>query len=395
MLFSQVLDIIGIVLALATLPLLAELFVLTTASLVPNARARKQGIATEDFPLTVVVPAHNEEALIGRCVRSIKSSGGRSVDLVVIAHNCTDATATEAEAAGARVLVLNDPQKKGKGCALSYGFAEALAGPSRAVLVIDADSVVSPGLITAVKRRFLAGAQAVQCRYEVGNSEESSRTRLMTLAFQGFNVVRPRGRERLGLSAGILGNGFALHREVLARIPYGAYSVVEDLEYHLALVRAGVRVEFVDTAAVNGEMPNSDHGARTQRARWEGGRRRIARLWAPRLMGDVFRGRVRLLEPLLDLLAVPIATEACLLFIAACLPVTWLRLYALAGFLVLALHVATAAACGSGLRGTIKTLATAPGYIVWKFSVLPEVWRASRADSSWVRTARETPRDGQ
>lgn len=121
----------------------------------------------------------------------------------------------------------------------------------------------------------------------------------------------------------------------------------------------------------------------------------MMRRWAPKLMGDLLRGRVRLLEPLLDLLAAPIATEACLLLVAACLPVAWLRLYALAGFFVLALHVAGAGACGSGLRGTLKVLATAPAYVLWKLRMLPEVWRASRADSAWVRTARDTPGDGQ
>jgi hypothetical protein len=217
----------------------------------------------------------------------------------------------------------------------------------------------------------------------------------MALAFRGFNVIRPRGRERLGLSAGILGNGFALHRDVLTRIPYGAYSVVEDLEYHLALVRAGIRVEFVDTAAVSGEMARSDRGARAQHARWEGGRRRMMKRWAPKLMGDVLRGRLRLIEPLLDLLAAPIATEVCLLVVAACLPVASLRLYALAAVLVLTLHITAAAACGSGFWGMMRALATAPVYCLWKLWILPDVWRASRADSAWVRTARDTPGDGQ
>lgn len=392
---SQALNIVAIALALATLPLLVELIVLTTASMLPNARKREQDGTMEDFPLAVVVPAHNEEALIGRCIRSIVSSTRVGVELLVIAHNCSDRTAAEAESAGAKVLVLNDPDRRGKGCALSYGFASALAGASQAVLVIDADSVVSPGLIAAVRKRFLTGAQAVQCRYEVYNAEENHRTRLMALAFHGFNLIRPRGRERLGLSAGILGNGFALHRDVLSRIPYGAYSVVEDLEYHLALVQAGIRVEFVDTATVSGEMPGSKHAASTQRARWEGGRRRMMRNWAPRLAADSLRGRFRLLEPLLDLLSAPIATEVCLLLVALCLPVEWLRIFALAGLAALAFHVAAAAACGSGLLGTAKVLATVPGYILWKFRILPEVWRSSRADSSWVRTARGTPGDGQ
>jgi hypothetical protein len=394
MLLLQIVNIIGIVLALVALPLLVELLVLTSASLLPCARKREQdGEKEENFPLMVLVPAHNEEKLIGRCIRSIASTAGHGVDIVVIAHNCTDATAAEAEAAGARVLVLNDPDQKGKGCALSYGFNASLAEAAQAVLVIDADSVISYGLIAAVRQKFLAGAQALQCRYEVYNSEENDRTRLMKLAFQGFNVIRPRGRERLGLSSGILGNGFAVRREVLKRIPYGYYSVVEDLEYHLALVRAGIRVEFVDTAVVKGEMPCSDHGARTQRARWEGGRRRMMKQWAPRLMGELLRGRVRLLEPLLDLLAMPIATEVCLLLIAVFFPVTWLRLYALGGFLILASHVAAAAACGTGLRGTMKVLAAVPAYIFWKLWIFRDINRGSRMDSTWVRTARETPGD--
>jgi len=395
MILSQVLNIVGVALVLATLPLLAELLMLTVASMLPSTKEIEQASETEDFPITVLIPAHNEETLVGRCIRSMSLSAGAGVDLMVIAHNCTDATAAKAEAAGARVLVLNDSDQKGKGYALRYGFAAALAGASRAVLVIDADSVVGPGLIAAVQQRFQTGAQAVQCRYEVLNSEGNHRTRLMTLAFQGFNVIRPRGRGRLGLSSGILGNGFALHRDVLTRIPYGAYSIVEDLEYHLALVRAGIRVEFVDTATVSGEMPHTDLGAQTQRARWEGGRRRMMRRWAHKLMGDVLRGRARLIEPLLDLLAVPISSEVCLLLVAACLPIAWLRVYALGGLLVLALHVTAAAVDGSSIRGTLRVLAVVPAYIFWKLWMLPDVWRASRADSLWVRTARDTPGDSQ
>jgi cellulose synthase/poly-beta-1,6-N-acetylglucosamine synthase-like glycosyltransferase len=395
MFLAQVFAAFGIVLVLATLPLLAELLVLTVAALLPPARERALFAGSEAFPLTVLVPAHNEENLIGRCVRSVLASADSDVEVLVVAHNCMDGTAAEAAAAGARVLALNDPDQAGKGCALRCGFAAALAGSSHAVLVIDADSVVSAGLIAEVRQRFLAGAQALQCRYEVNNPLDNQRTRLMALAFQAFNVIRPRGRERLSLSAGILGNGFALHRKVLARIPYGADSVVEDLEYHLTLVRAGVRVEFVDAAAVRGEMPLSDHGARTQRARWEGGRLRMMRRWAPTLMTDLLLGQVRLIEPLLDLLAAPIATEVFLLLVAACLPFAWLRLYALGAFLVLIVHVIVAAFSGSGFWAMMRVLTTAPAYIFWKLCLLPQTWRTARANSAWVRTERDSPADGQ
>jgi cellulose synthase/poly-beta-1,6-N-acetylglucosamine synthase-like glycosyltransferase len=395
MLVSELLLVIGIALILVTLPLIVELLVLTLAALLPRAREVGQETEPGIFPLAVVVPAHNEELLIERCVSALLASAVPGVELVVVAHNCTDATAERAEAAGARVLTLNDAEQIGKGCALSFGFSAVLAGRSQAVLVIDADSVVDAGLIRAVQKKFLAGSRALQCRYEVYNSQSNRRTKLMALAIYAMNVIRPQGRSRLGISAGILGNGFALHRDVLAQVPYSSRSIVEDLEYHLALVRAGFRVEFVDAVAVRGEMPVTARGAQAQRARWEGGRLRMMKQWAPKLTSGVLTGRARQFEPLLDLLAMPIAYEVILLLVAACLPFPWLRLYVLVAFAVLVFHVGAAAVRIPGFGGTMIALLTAPGYVLWKFLIFPKIWRRSRADAAWVRTERESPADSQ
>jgi cellulose synthase/poly-beta-1,6-N-acetylglucosamine synthase-like glycosyltransferase len=383
------LQIAGIVFVVVTLPLLAELLVLTVAALFPASRKPDELAGSGAFPLTVVIPAHNEETLIGRCVRSVIDSAANETEILVVAHNCTDSTAAEAEAAGARVLVLNDSRQTGKGYALNAGFAEALAGPAEAVLVVDADSVACPQLVEGVRNRLIAGASAVQCRYEVQNSLDSWRTNVVALAFRAFNVIRPRGRSRLGLSAGVFGNGFALRKDVLGRIPYNAYSIVEDLQYHLDLVRAGYRVEFLDAFTVRGEMPISSAGAKSQRARWEGGRLQMLIRSAPHLLSEVLRGRIRLLEPLLDLLALSITSEICLLLLAACLPFTWLRFYVSLGFAVMVFHVGTAAAIGPKPLRAILALVTAPVHVLWKLSILPETWRASRAQAVWVRTKRE------
>jgi cellulose synthase/poly-beta-1,6-N-acetylglucosamine synthase-like glycosyltransferase len=392
---SYLLILVSVFLVVATLPLFVELLLLSLAALLPQARVRDSAPEADQMPITVLIPAHNEHALIGRCVRSVLAGTTSAKEILVVAHNCTDATATEAADAGATVVVLNDPSRTGKGSALSYGFAAALARQSQAVLVIDADSVMDAGLVALVQKRLQAGAWAIQCRYEVYNSEDNQRTRLMALAFCGINVIRPRGRARLGLSAGIVGNGFALHRQVLTDIPYDAHSVVEDLEYHLALVREGIRVEFIDSAAVRGEMPVSTKGARTQRARWEGGRLRMMKRWAPELLAGVFRGRVRQIEPLLDLLALPIASGVFLLIIAACLPVPWLRLYTLAGFAVLLFHMAAVSIKGPGFWPAIKALSIAPFYILWKLWIFLEIWRASLINAAWVRTERNSIADGR
>src|SRR5689334_19577273 len=68
--------------------------------------------AAADCPrLLFLVPAHNEEQLIGACVRSLRAlryPADRST-VVVIADNCSDQTAARARASGASCLERHDP----------------------------------------------------------------------------------------------------------------------------------------------------------------------------------------------------------------------------------------------------------------------------------------------
>ena len=382
---------LGIVLVAVTLPLVLELALVTAASLLPG-RKRRDEQAAEAYPLGIVIPAHNEEILVSRCVTSVLESAGRNphTRVYVVAHNCSDATAAEARKAGAEVLVYNDLAARGKGFALSYGFKHALIRGANAVMVIDADSVVSKNLVPTVKAALANGAQAVQCRYEMESSTDKTSGRLAAVAFRAFNVIRPRGRERLGLSAGIFGNGFALIRSLLDEVPYGAFSVVEDLEYHLNMVLARKRVQYLETARVLAALPASKQGENVQRSRWEGGRFRAARTWTWPLVKQILRGRVRMAEPLLDVASLPMAYGVFALLLALCIPVTGVRIYALASLLVVAAHVLAAAASGPDFVKTLGFLVMAPVYIVWKLRLLPSVLRGSAGNAAWVRTNRDS-----
>jgi len=384
-------EIGGTLACLMTAPLILELFALTSASLLgagrPDARARSQR------RLTVVVPAHNEGLLIGRCVRSLLPQLGAGAELLVIAHNCSDDTAENARKAGAAVVELTDPAQQGKACALRFGFARAIQGGAEAVAVVDADSVVSDGFVANMQAALSDEAEAVQCRYRVLRSEQESRPTLTEIAFQGFNLVRPRGRERLGLSVGIFGNGFGVRREVLDRVPYRADSVVEDLEYHLAIVEAGFRVRFVENATVYGEMPQGKMGSKTQRARWEGGRVLMLKSLPGRVGEAATHGRTGMVEPVLDLLSLPIAFSVPPLLFAVCLPVPWIRGYGAFGLGVLVFHFLAAARAGSNFWQAVGVLAMAPRYIAWKLMLMPAILLNSRRHASWVRTQRDKPAD--
>jgi cellulose synthase/poly-beta-1,6-N-acetylglucosamine synthase-like glycosyltransferase len=386
--------LLGSCVALLTLPGSIELLLLTVAGLLPRRRARNAA-AFGQYRLAVVVPAHNEELHIARCVKSLQSANRSSVsvEIVVVADNCTDETAAMATAAGARTLVRTNPQERGKGYALDFAFRTLANEGWDGFAVVDADSVVAVDFLAELAGPLLAGAAAVQCRYVVGNARESIRTRLMKVANSAINVLRPRGRERCGLSAGIYGNGFALASNTLRDVPYTASSVVEDLEYHLALIDAGKRVRFVDTTSVYGDMPAGGAGVNTQRTRWEGGRFRMLREKTPRLIGRIFRGQLSFLEPCLDLLLLPLAFHVSLLLIGVATPFWPVRAVALGGLGIVVLHLAAAIIVTGGGMQDVAALLAAPFYIVWKILLIPRLARAARAESAWTRTERTPQRN--
>ena len=383
--------LIGTTIALATLPGTIELLALTIGGLLPSrSRRDNQKIDPLSLRMAVVVPAHNEARHIERCVRSLRACATHcdSFSVVVVADNCSDDTAERAANAGARVLLRHNEIDRGKGYALNFAFQTLLDEGVEAVAVVDADTVVEPNFIAELRRLLSEGADAVQCRYEVLNAGDSTRTRLMKIALTAFNVLRPRGRERWGLSVGLLGNGFVLTRETLLAVPYLAHSIVEDLEYHLRLVKAGRRVRFANDTAVYAEMPSGGQGAATQRARWDGGRFRMIVEHAPSLAREVAKGNWRMVEPLFELLLLPLAFHVSLLLAGLLLASSLGQAISIAGLAVVALHVVSAAIrAGAGIRD-LAALGVAPLYILWKLSLTRSLLRAARHDAAWIRTER-------
>jgi cellulose synthase/poly-beta-1,6-N-acetylglucosamine synthase-like glycosyltransferase len=388
---------ITVLVVCTALPGTFELLWLTVAAMfgVKPQRPRDGAVVANPWRVAVVIPSHNEEANIASCVESLLSSdeGDMQVTVYVIADNCSDTTAVVAEAAGAQVMVRHNAELRGKGHALHYAFERLVDDGFDCVLVVDADTVVAPNFITATAGAMRNGAAAVQARYVARNAEDSTRTRLMALALRAFNVVRPRGRQNLGLSAGILGNGFGLRQDTLAAIPYLATSVVEDLEYHISLVRSGRRVVFVDATAVYGEMPVRGKGVKTQRSRWEGGRLRMLREKGPGLLADVMGGKLTSFEPLLELLLLPLAFHVLLLVVAVTSPWPVVRELALAGFAVVLLHLIVAIRMGSNAGADLAALVTAPFYILWKILLIPSLLRSAKTEQAWVRTDRNREGD--
>jgi cellulose synthase/poly-beta-1,6-N-acetylglucosamine synthase-like glycosyltransferase len=381
---------IASILVLLSLPGTVELALLTLAGILPLSDRRPKRAAKINR-LAIVIPAHNEAGAIARCVRSISACVAPDTletQIVVVADNCTDATADLAKASDARVLVRSDAERRAKGFALQFAFPILLDEGFDAVLIVDADSVVDSNFLQESVRLFRAGADGVQARYLVLNSDASPRTRLMNVAFMAFNVLRARGRERLGLSVGITGNGFGLSRATLEAVPYETHSLVEDLDYHLRLVEAGRAIVFANRTRVRAEMPTSRRAASTQRARWEGGRLRTAVQNLPGLVGGAIFGRPRFIEPALELLLMPLAFHVSFLGLIALMPYALARIYAGLALALVVLHVAAGIVVGGGVWSDFAALLSAPFYVFWKLAGLPKTLQSARRAAPWIRTDR-------
>ena len=100
----------------------------------------------------VIIPARNEEAVIGSLVESLlhQQYPRGLFDIFVFSNNCSDDTDNAARAAGAKVIECTVPIHS-KGDVLSFAVDYLLElGTFDAFIVFDADNVVHPGFLAAM-----------------------------------------------------------------------------------------------------------------------------------------------------------------------------------------------------------------------------------------------------
>lgn len=294
---------------------LAALSLAATRSAAAPAEAAAPAGPAERLRLAVVVPAHDESALIARSIQSLQEQDYPAdlVRLVVVADNCTDDTAAKARLAGAEVMVRDDPTARGKGHALRWAMSRLVeTDPAlEAIVVVDADSVVDPQLLDGLVSAAAEGADVVQADYGALVEGEDHRSQLRAAAFLLFHQVRFTGKARLGLPCSLVGNGMLFRRRVVVEHPWSAFSEVEDLEYSLQLRMAGVEPRFAPKARLVAPVASAGVAAEIQRSRWEGGRAKATRTYLPRLLREaVAQRRIDRWDAAADLAVPPLGVLA-------------------------------------------------------------------------------------
>jgi cellulose synthase/poly-beta-1,6-N-acetylglucosamine synthase-like glycosyltransferase len=229
-------------------------------------RRRSPGPREVNDPVTILIPAHNEEAGIESTLHSLLASTHPNLQIIVIDDGSTDRTA---DLAGGiddpRVMVIRQPNG-GKAAALNTGLARAMHD---IVVMVDADTVFEPDAIYQLIQPLAHPAVgAVSGNAKVGNRRKLlARWQHLEYVF-GFNLDR-RMYDVLECMPTVPGAIGAFRRAALTDV--GGVSedtLAEDTDLTMALWRAGWRVVYEESAIAWTEVPTSLRQLWRQRYRW-------------------------------------------------------------------------------------------------------------------------------
>ncbi len=351
----------------------------------------------QDTRVVVLVPAHNEEMGIRSTLDGLLASLKKQDRLVVIADNCSDATAEVARAAGAIVVERQDLTRVGKGYALDYGLRFIETDPPDVVVIIDADCQVEPKAVETLTERAFATGRPMQATYLMEQPSDSTpKHAISAFAFKVKNLVRPSGLGRLGLPCLLMGTGMAFPWSAIGSVDLASGHIVEDMKLGLDLAIAGYAPVFCPDADVTGRLPQHDQAAETQRTRWEHGHLQSILTYVPVLLKAALqKRRFDLLALALDLCVPPLSLLVVLWIgfsigslVAAYLGASWIPMgfLAIAGLaLISAIFAAWAKFGRSDLP--LRELLAIPFYILWKVPLYFNF--LIRPQKTWVRTERD------
>lgn len=238
----------------------------------PAARLRR---------FAVLIAARNEESCIAGLIESLRAQHypPELVDIWVLPNNCTDRTAEAARRAGAQVLEM-PASVRSKGAAL-HTAAKALLRSARnydAFCVFDADNEADPAFLSEMNRA-LDRTAIVKSRILAKNRTQAGISACYEIYFCSANHFLNRAREAVGLSARVIGTGFAIRRDLLEALGgFPCRTLTEDAELYAACLCRGARIGYCETAVTYDEEPVTWRASLVQRRRWMSGILQVARL---------------------------------------------------------------------------------------------------------------------
>ena len=252
----------------------------------------------------VLVPAHNEEKVIGDIIGNLKEMDypRELYDFYIIADNCTDQTAEKARSLGAKVIETHKESPDaptGKPIALKKALETIdYRNNYDLLMVFDADNLIDRNMFREVNSQYLDKGRPdfIQCYLGAKNKEGAVAWLYYTgytLSNRFFNLAK----QRLGLNGVLGGTGFAMSTSYLAqRGGWTTMTLTEDYEMQVEAILDGRRIVWNHFTRVYDEKPTRLVAAIRQRIRWGQGHWFVTLHNTGKLFRALFSGRISIWE---------------------------------------------------------------------------------------------------
>ena len=226
----------------------------------------------------LIIPARNEEAVVGNLIESMRKTDypQELLHIFVIAHNCTDNTAEVARQLGATVYEYDNPQENTMGYAFKHLFEciERDYGTQNydGFFLFNADNILSRDYFDKMNDAFDAcGGESVITSFR--NSKNFG-TNMMSgmygLFFMSGCRFESRGRTVCGCSTRVQGTGYVINSKIVKDgWPY--VTLTEDWEFSADQILQGRKIVYCDEAVFYDEQPTTNKIMLRQRLRWSKG----------------------------------------------------------------------------------------------------------------------------
>jgi len=221
--------------------------------------------------VSILLPCRNEETVISTVIKQTLNQTYKNLEVIVIAHNCTDRTAQIArQFRDPRVNVYElNTKEVGKGLGLDYGYKFSTGD---IIIYFDADSIISRDYVEKIVRLMESkGYSVVQGKIVGANPEYNELCFLQHMENQIFLSMFWGGKQKIGLPGGLGGTGVAIRRSTLDSIGGFRNVLIEDFDLCLRAQMAGHKIGYCKEAVIYDEkVPHYDMMIR-QRSRWIAG----------------------------------------------------------------------------------------------------------------------------
>ncbi|QRF23944.1 glycosyltransferase [Alicyclobacillus sp. TC] len=234
--------------------------------------AKKPHTHSPEKKFAILIPAHNEERVIGFLLDSLFAQDYPShlYDIHVIADHCSDHTAEVALAHGAKVHCREQSTQRSKGYAIEWMLKrlQEMSVSYDAVLIFDADNLVEADFLQAMNHHLCTGHRVIQGYLGVKNPFDSWVTVSQAVSYWFSNCMWQKARNNLGLACSLGGTGVCVDFNLLAEMGWHATGLAEDLEFGVRCIRRGIYPVWAHEARVYDEKPIDLVSSLRQRIRW-------------------------------------------------------------------------------------------------------------------------------